>query len=186
MADPTANKTLIAMNQRGLYDAYRKRLENSGRWAVLFSDSAEFIFGDGFLHNFPASSDGFNASRKCVLPLTPTITVVFMLPMSHPTEPRLVTLRLSAREVGHFNEMVQIYAKDFLFFRSQQPDILPVFAKGDHRQFKYHNEPWLDALLDDLAQYNLWGPGGTPSRSGPRPSSGMDAATAARLNVQSE
>ena len=39
-------------------DAYRKRMEGHGRFAILFSDEREFIAGDGFLHNFPASQDG--------------------------------------------------------------------------------------------------------------------------------
>ncbi len=59
-----ADKPLIAANQRGLYDAYRTRMESSGRWAVLFSDQTEFITGDGFFHNFPASQDAINSGRK--------------------------------------------------------------------------------------------------------------------------
>ncbi len=87
-----------------------------------------------------------------------------MRPSSYPSEPKLVTLRLAPAEVVSLNELVQIYAKDFLFFRSQPPAVAEVFAIGEFRQLKYHRDPWLDALLDDLAQYNLWGPGGTPSR----------------------
>ena len=34
VADPSVDKTLIAVNQRGLYDAYRKRMMH-GRWAIL-------------------------------------------------------------------------------------------------------------------------------------------------------
>lgn len=163
LPDPTASKTLIALNQRGLYDAYLKSLEGNGRWAILFSDTAEFVFGDGFWHNFPSSADGLY-SLKCVLPLTPTMAVVYQRPQRYPTEPRLVTLRMSATEVASLNELVQIYAKDFIFFRGHRPTVTPAFATGQFRQLKYHRHTCLDALLDDLAQYNLWGPGGTPSR----------------------
>lgn len=103
LADPTADKTLIAANQRGLYDAYRKRMMH-GRWAILFSDEREFIAGDGFLHNFPASQDALNSGLKLVLPILPTATIVYMSPMQYPSEPRLVTLRLSAEEVERLKE----------------------------------------------------------------------------------
>jgi hypothetical protein len=165
LADPTADKTLIAANQRGLYDAYRKRMEGSGRWAILFSDEREFIAGDGFLHNFPASQDGIISGKKLVLPILPTASIVYMLPARHPTEPRLVIMRLAASEVETFNEIVQVYAKDFAFFREQKPQLTEPFKLGQHRIFEYHRHHWLDDLLDDLSQYNLWGSGGTPGMS---------------------
>jgi hypothetical protein len=164
LEDFRADKTLIALNQRGLYDAYRKRLENTGRWAVLFSDSLEFSFGDGFLHNFPASADLMH-TVKCVLPLTPTITLIYMNPMSYPSEPKLVTMRLDDREIDFFNRTVQVYSKDFIFFRSQRPEPISAFTAGRFYEYKYHKDKWLDWLLDELSQYNLRGPGGSPSRS---------------------
>lgn len=90
-------------------------MERRGRWAILFSDERELIAGDGFLHNFPASQDGINTGLKLVLPILPTAAIVFMLPSEHPTEPKLVTLRVSASEVEQLNTIVQVYAKDVLF-----------------------------------------------------------------------
>lgn len=127
LKDPTADKPLIAANQRGLYDAYRTRMESSGRWAVLFSDEKEFITGDGFFHNFPASQDAINSGRKLVLPILPTAALVYMLPMQHPTEPRLVSLQLGAAEVCSLNDIVQVYASEFLFFRDQRPELTEDF-----------------------------------------------------------
>lgn len=157
LADRSANKNLIAANQEGLYDAYRKRMENSGRWAILFSDEREFIAGDGFLHNLPASRDGINSGLKLVLPILPTATIIYMLPSSYPSEPRLVTLRVSADEVLMLNDIVQVYARDFLFFRDEPPDLIDAFKMGEHRQLQYHGHDWLDGMLDDLSQFNLWG-----------------------------
>ncbi len=168
LTDPTADKTLIAANQRGLYDAYRKRMMH-GRWAILFSDEREFIAGDGFLHNFPASQDGLNSGLKLVLPILPTATIVYMSPMQYPTEPRLVTLRLSADEVEQLNEITQVYASDFLFYRDEKPEIADAFRHGEHRKFQYHRHNWLDPLLDDLSQYNRWGKGGAAGISSRRP-----------------
>jgi hypothetical protein len=159
-----ADEPLIAMNQRGLHDAYYRLTERSGRWAILFSDVDEFIFGDGFLHDFPASADGLHAPRRAIVPLTPTIAVVYAYPRSYPSEPRLVTLRLEPTEVQFFNDALQGYANEFLFYRSQQPQLSNAFTDGGHRQFEYHRHEWLEEFLDDVSQYNLWGPGGTPGR----------------------
>lgn len=168
IADPTVDKTLIAANQRGLYDAYRKRMMH-GRWAILFSEEKEFIVGDGFLHNFPASQDALNSGLKLVLPILPTATIVYMSPMQYPTEPRLVTLRLGADEVERLNAITQVYASDFLFYRDDRPELTDAFRYGEHRQFQYHGHSWLDPLLDDLSQYNRWGKDGAASISSRRP-----------------
>lgn len=169
LTDPTPNKNLIAANQCGLYDAYRKRMEASGRWAVVFSDEKEFITGDGFLHNFPASQDGISGGKKLVLPILPTATIIYMLPTQYPIEPKLVTVRASADEVTSLNKIVQVYAKDFLFFREEKPELIDAFKIGQHRIFEYHGDDWLDSLLDDLSQYNLWGPEKSAGMSGQRP-----------------
>jgi Protein of unknown function (DUF4238) len=169
LADPAANKSLIAANQQHLFEAYRKRMETSGRWAILFSDSKEFITGDGFFHNFPASQDGINSGLKLVLPILPTATIIYMLPMGYPTEPRLTTLRATANEVEFLNDFVQVYAQDFLFYRDERPALLDAFKIGAHQQFRYHGHDWLDALLDDLSQYSRWGENGTAEIGSRRP-----------------
>jgi hypothetical protein len=170
LEDPKADKTLIAANQQYLYDAYRKYMERGGRWAILFSDCREFVGGDGFLHNFPASQDGLGSGRKLVLPILPTAAVVYMLPLGgQPVEPRLVTLRLGEPEVRTLNDIVQVYACDFLFFRSEQPALTDAFRAGEHRQFRFHQHVWLDGLLDNLSQFNLWGKGGAPGMCSARP-----------------
>lgn len=168
LGDPTADKTLIAANQRGLYYAYRKRMMH-GRWAILFSAEKEFIAGDGFLHNFPASQDTLNSGLKLVLPILPTATIVYMSPMQYPSEPRMVTLRLAADEVEKLNAITQVYASGFLFYRDDKPELSEAFQHGEHRQFQYHGHHWLDPLLDDLSQYNCWGKDGAASISSRRP-----------------
>jgi hypothetical protein len=168
LADPTADKALIAVNQRGLYDAYRKRMMR-GRWGILFSNEKEFIAGDGFLHNFPASQDALNSGLKLVLPILPTATIVYMSPMQYPSEPRLVTLLLGADEVEQLNAITQVYASGFLFYRDDKPELSEAFRRGEHRQFQYHGHHWLDPLLDDLSQYNRWGKDGAAGISSRRP-----------------
>jgi hypothetical protein len=169
MPNPKADKPLIAMNQRNLYDAYRVEMERGGRWAVLFSDSSEFITGDGFFNNFPASADGLHSGRKLVLPILPTATIVYMAPMSHPNHPNLVTMRVDSNEVELLNSILQVYSKNILFFRSERPTLLESFRSAEYREFLYNQHEWLDGLLDDLSQYNLWGPGRTPGMARERP-----------------
>jgi hypothetical protein len=170
LEEPRADKSLIAANQQGLYDAYKRHMAGSGRWAILFSDSKEFIAGDGFLHNFVASRDGRGSGKKLVLPLLPTAAIIYLLPMGgYPSEPRLVTMRVSPEEVAVLNSITQIYASDILFFRSEKPELTQPFLIGRHQELKYHQHAWLDGMLDDLSQYNLWGRGGTPGMSGRRP-----------------
>lgn len=170
LADPTADKNLIAANQRGLYDAYRKRMESGGRWAILFTDNTEFIAGDGFLHNFPASVDGINSGKKLVLPILPTATIVYMLPSGgYPSEPKLVTLRVHGEETTRLNHFVQVYARDLLFYRSQQPIPSDAFRSGEYREFQFGQDEWLDALLDDLSQFNQWGKNGAAGMCSRRP-----------------
>ncbi len=169
LSDPKPDKTLIALNQRGLYDAYRKYMEGSGRWAILYSDEKEFVAGDGFFHNFSASQDGLNSGRKLLIPILPTIAVVYLRPMSHPSEPRLVTLRLGYSEVKAINDITQVYASDFLFYRSQPPELTEAFTVGSHREFKYHGHEWMDGVFDDLSQYCLWGGGGAAVIGSKRP-----------------
>lgn len=169
LAEPAADKSLIAVNQRGLYDAYRKHMENSGRWAILFSDEREFIVGDGFFHNFPASQDGLGSGRKVVLPIIPTAAVVHMSPMQYPAEPKLVTLRLGASEVEGLNEIAQVYASEFLFYRDEKPVLSESFICGKHQVLQYHGHDWLDSLLDDLSQYNRWGKDGAAGICSRRP-----------------
>ena len=167
--DPTADKSLIAANQQRLYPAYRKRMSNSGRWAILFTDEKEFIAGDGFLHNFPASQDAISSGTKLVLPILPTTAIIYMCPMQYPTEPRLVTLRMNSNEVDSLNDITQVYAREFLFYREEKPSLSADFRIGAHKQFKYHGHSWLDPLLDDLSQYNRWGEGAAASFRTRRP-----------------
>ncbi len=167
-SDQTVDKSLIAANQRHLYDAYRKHMKSSGRWAILFSDEKEFIAGDGFFHNFPASQDFINSGKKLILPILPTAAIIFMSPMSYPTEPKLVTLRLNSNEVETINEITQIYACDYLFFRNEKPNLTEDFKIGKYQQYEFDGDPWLDSLLDDLSQYNNWGENGAAKISSKR------------------
>jgi hypothetical protein len=172
LSEPTASKTLVAANQRGLYDAYRRPMEWLGRWAVLFSDELEFISGDGFFHNFPASRDSLGSGLKLVLPILPTAAIVYMKPTEYTVEPKLVTIRMSAKEVEAINNITQVYLGGVMFFRANRPTLSEHFLLGEHLIFQYHRNHWLDSMLDDLSQYTRRGRDGKPSLGSQRPYSG--------------
>jgi len=68
-------------------------------------------------------------------------------------EPRLVTMRLLPKEVRFLNDTVQVYARDYLFFRSERPEINSDFSRHEHRQYERHHSVWLDSLIDAVTQF---------------------------------
>jgi hypothetical protein len=88
---PKADKTLIAANMRGLYEAFGEKINKDGKLAILFTDYQVFIFGDGFFHNFLPTRDFISYSARCIIPLTPLVAAAFVKPMSYRREPQLLT-----------------------------------------------------------------------------------------------
>lgn len=103
-----------------------------GKFAVLFTHDREFLYGDGFYHNLSSQTQSGSGVR-IVVPITPNVTVFYSNPNSFLQEPPLVSLMLTDDEVTFFNQPVQIYARDKLFFRNQKPELLDVYRIGDHR-----------------------------------------------------
>lgn len=145
---PTERRSLIGSNlmhcQRRIADC----IGLSGKVAVLFSPAKEFIFGDGFYHNLSSSTQVATGIRM-VVPLTPNVTVLFAVPRRYLTEPRLATMVLRDDEVSFFNDTVQVYAKDWIFFRRAAPKTRDDFKEGT---FKMYSAPDpMDAWVNDLA-----------------------------------
>jgi len=87
------------------------------------------------------------------VPLTPSMSVGFLAPSSYWTNPNNVTIRLSQAEVRICNEISQIYTKDFIYYRSQRPKVIPEFQCREFLQFPYHQHKWLDALFASVAKF---------------------------------
>jgi hypothetical protein len=137
LPDPRANKTLIAANMARSLGAFRNAMEGAGKFVVIVSDSKEFICGDGFLHNFPVVPDHIYSCR-CIIPVLPTVTVLFVQPLVYRTQPELMTFLLRRDEVDIFNETVQIYSRDFVFYRNDKPDLVESFTCHQFLQYEYH------------------------------------------------
>lgn len=147
---PKADKNLINMNLAHKLE-YITRNFHGGKYVIAFSDEAEFIFGDGFYTNM--SNESILGHGKTVMPITPVALAIYSHPTSYFTHPRLMTIRLEKEEVHRFNELVQIYSKDQLFYRSERPKLSDAYKRGEFLEFKYHKVPWLDAFLEAVHQY---------------------------------
>lgn len=148
--DPAPDKSLIGLSVRGAQKEFSNTLKSGGKFVVLFSGQQEFIFGDGFLHNF--SSAHRPLAPRCLVPLTPEIAIFYTRPMQYGTYPKGLVLNLVPEEVAFVNRTVQVYANRFVFFRSIHPVVDEVFGQCQHLEFKYHQHPWLDDLERVVAE----------------------------------
>lgn len=151
LKDYEAQESLIGLNQRDCQDLFVRELAGRGKIAVLISNGPEFIFGDGFFHNFVSSANSPSHPRILV-PLTPKISVFYARPLSYPSVPRVVTLSLKDDEVKFLNDTVQIYSGNELFYRSEKPDLLDEFKGGEFLEYEYNSHPAFDILEHVVTQ----------------------------------
>ena len=111
-----------------------------GKFAAVYSEAREFIYGDGFFHNVTAVVNPPHMP-KIVAPITPHISVIVCRPTSYMVEPRLTTIVLTAEEVDQFNHALQVYSRQALFFRSERPLIDQVFRSGQHLRYTDPDNP---------------------------------------------
>jgi hypothetical protein len=151
LRDPTARHSLIAASVRGGQRVLARAMATRGKFAVLFAGEAEFVFGDGFLHNI---HDVANAPMNpcCLVPLTPEIAVLYVAPSQYRTYPKAFVVNLTLSEVGFVNDMVQIYAKRYLYFRNIYPVIHSAFQRDEHLEFEYDRHSWITALEQTMAE----------------------------------
>ena len=55
--------------------------------------------------------------------------------MEYLVEPRLVSLKATDELVATINQATQVYAKDCLFFRHDQPELSEYFLRREHLQY---------------------------------------------------
>ena len=141
-------KTIMAANMVGKLKETSESLFGSGKFIVLFSDSVEFIFGDGFYHNISMNGVRCSPDVRILMPLTPTMAVLYVRPMVLTPEPRIMT-RLAERDlVELINETVQVYSREYLFYRSDKPELREFFVRGEHLVYST-NDP-IDNLVDSI------------------------------------
>jgi hypothetical protein len=139
---------LIGLNMHRKQRMIADSIGHRGKFAVLFSRDREFIFGDGFFHNLNGVANSPMAP-KILVPLTPSMAVAITRPMSYRTDPRLVSVVLSAEEVGAVNHSVQTYARSELFFRADAPSLDEAFRVEKHLRYSHPDNP-IDTFLRSL------------------------------------
>ena len=121
------NEICIKLNQRDTLAKFRADLSGRGKFAVLFSLEHEFIFGDGFYHNF-TSSIATPIEPRIIVPILPNICICYSRPISYITNPRLIIKEITKDDVNFINKTTITYSRDYIFYRQQRPDISENFS----------------------------------------------------------
>jgi len=142
------SKRLIAANINQKYKTLIQKSKGAGKFVILFSEKFEFIYGDGFYSNINAATEHLSG-LKIVIPITPCITVVWSSPMACRSYPRLISIEADSEIVEIVNNSVQVYSKEYLFYRSQKPSLIEDFKLGEHRVYDHRTDP-VGRLIDSL------------------------------------
>jgi hypothetical protein len=136
-------EALIGLNMRNSQRTISDSIGSNAKFAVLFSQGKEFIFGDGFFHNLTAVTP---MVPKILAPITPNLSVIVTRPASFTVLPRLSTIVLTEDEVNQCNHAVQVYSCQAIYFRNHQPDVVEAFTCNEHRKYTDPDNP-IDNLL---------------------------------------
>jgi hypothetical protein len=138
-------KQLVSTNLRQNYNNLQRIVKGQGRFAVLISESIEFIYGDGTYTNITSHSS-YSSELMFFIPVTPNVAVFWYCPISHQTEPRIVSYILNDEEVKMCNESTQIYSKDYLFFCDQTPKLSESFKANEFLIFTEKTNPMCNLI----------------------------------------
>lgn len=139
--------TLISANLWHLQRRFVDSLGTHGKFVAIYSPQREFIFGDGFFNNFGSMSAPHDP--KIFLPLTPETAVLYTRPIRYIEEPRVTTLTIDAGEADVLNCAVQVYGKEHIFFRREQPSVSDCFRRAEHQKFTSTDNP-IDQLIESI------------------------------------
>jgi len=145
--NPNVDKNLINLNLRSAIRYVGNHFKN-GKYILAYTNSKEFIFGDGFYTNM--ATEGNVGHKQSVIPITPVMTLVYSRPTRYFTYPRFVTCRLDDYYVELFNSLTKVYSGKRLFYRSQKPEFGDEFSRGEYLQYQYHEVPWLERFLSNM------------------------------------
>jgi len=142
------SKLLIASNIHQKYKTLVQDSKGAGKFALLFSEKYEFIFGDGFYSNINSSTDNI-FGLKVLIPMTPHIAVIWSSPMAYRTHPRIISNQADKKTIEIVNNSVQVCSKEYLFFRSQMPILCDDFKYCEHRVYDHKTDP-VGVLINSL------------------------------------
>ena len=129
----SVRRVMLANMRHGLENLTRA-FGGSGKAVAIFSPERELIFGDGFFTNVTPPAQHMLRPRA-IIPLTPSLAILIQRPGAYIVDPNLCTLVVNQQEADELNGIVQVYAKEAVFYRSERPSILPEFERGEHLRF---------------------------------------------------
>jgi len=141
-------ETLITYNMRSSQRIVSDKIGANGKYVVLFSNSKEFVYGDGFFHNVCGVINP-PVGAKIFAPITPDISVCVIYPRHFGVEPRLSTIVLSDEEIDLCNKAVQVYSRQAIYFRSEQPETQEAYTRGQHLVYA-SSENSIDFLIGHI------------------------------------
>jgi hypothetical protein len=146
---PTPERNaLIGLNIRNSHPLLADSIKSRGKFAAVYSQGREFVFGDGFFNNVK-NVQNVPLSPKLFVPITPYICLLVCQPSRYTVEPRLTTLVLDDHEVDTCNKTVQVYAKNAIFFCSRQPALSEEFQRGKRLESTHPENP-IDSLIHSI------------------------------------
>lgn len=92
------------------------------------------MYGDGLYSNLYVSSHNL-INARALIPLTPSIAVLFARPMEYVAEPRLTSVEADDDLIRLINTTTQIYSGDCLFFRAEQPTLSEHFRHAEYLRY---------------------------------------------------
>lgn len=132
--DERSIKRVMLGNMRNALENLIKGFGGSGKAVAIFSPERELIFGDGFFTNVMPPAE-YTHRPKAIIPLTPSLAVLIQRPGLHTINPNIYSLVVNRLEADELNRIVQIYAKEEIFYRSERPSIVPEYSRAEHLKF---------------------------------------------------
>gem|GEM_PF-3283237 len=128
-------KQLISANLSRKHPALSKMMSEGGDLVILFSKTKEFIFGDGFYQNMRLTDIEQTAFPRVLVPLTPKVALLYFKPAHNYKKKRVFTRIADCKIIDIINLSVQVYSKNWLFFRNEQPKLSSHFIENENREF---------------------------------------------------
>jgi hypothetical protein len=136
------NLLSLTINQH--FPMLASTLESGGKVVLLHSWRREFVTGEGYLNNLNGSTH--QSSYRCLVPLTPQLCALLFRDLQYLTESNCFSVALTEKEALTINCITQLYTKDSILFRSQQPLVEEFFAERSFRALFNHSHELIEAL----------------------------------------
>jgi Protein of unknown function (DUF4238) len=115
---------------------------------LLYSRTKEFIFGEGYLNN--VSGPTYTSNLRAVLPLTPELAIISFSGSGSSPPSEVCSFAVTDVEASAINELTQVYTRDYVYFRSQQPAILDAFAQNEFLERPYHEDAMIESIISEV------------------------------------